>query len=175
MALKKELSVLLSILQSKISSLPAKVQPRAVSDLQSIFHNYENIEDPSHLEAIRKRAQNKLVILEMSQEAAPQTDQAAGVKTFIFRDGRVVEGKSDLKLTPDYSNWYAGNVDPQDLRRHKDLMDRVHYSGPFWEGRPRNISVLDEENPQYEHVEPEQHPPESLREEKENSFVAVKR
>jgi hypothetical protein len=175
MALKKELSVLYNLLQHKITLLPLKFRSRATTDLNLIFHNYDLTEDISDLEKIKQKAENKLVILEMSQEAAPKIEKIPGFQNFIIKDGRVTEGTSEKKLIPDYSNWYAGNVDPQDLRRHKDLMDRVHYDGPFWEGRPRNMSVLDEVNPQYHDVEPEPHPPESLREEKENAFEAVKR
>ena len=83
--------------------------------------------------------------------------------------------KAVFFIVLEYSNWYGANVDPQDLRRHKDLLDRQHYSGPFWEGRPKNPSILEEENPRYEKVDPEEHPDESLREEKESSFEKVKR
>lgn len=175
MALKKELSALYSLLTSKIGNLPSKIRPRASQDLENIFKNFHSTEDPSILLAIKQKAENKLTILEMSQESAPKIQNIPGVKNFIFKDGKIEEGKSEKKVSPDYSNWYAGNVDPQDLRRHKDLLDRQHYSGPFWEGRKRNPSILDEENPKYEKVDPEPHPSESLREEKENAFDVVKR
>lgn len=175
MALKKELAALYSLLTTKINNLPSRIRPRAAQDLENIFRNYEITEDSNMLQAIKQKAENKLVILEMSQEASPKIQNIPGVKNFVFKDGRIEEGKSDKKITPEYSNWYGGNVDPQDLRRHKDLLDRQHYSGPFWEGRKRNPSILDEENPKYEKVDPEPHPPESLREEKENAFEVVKR
>ena len=47
----------------------------------------------------------------------------------------------------EFSNWYAGNVDPGDLKKHKEMLDRQHFSGPFWKNRPKPISVLKEENP----------------------------
>ena len=42
--------------------------------------------------------------------------------------------KSELNLRRDsfYSNWNAANVDPDDLRKHKELLDRQHFKGPFW-------------------------------------------
>jgi hypothetical protein len=175
MALKKELSLLYNILSTKIKSLPLNIRPRASRDLEDIFYNYNIIEDQVKLEAIKKRAENKLVILDMSVESGPKSVSVPGVKNFIVKDGKVEEGKSEVKFQPDYSNWYGGNVDPQDLRRHKDLLDRQHYSGPFWEGRKRNPSIIDEENPRYDNVAPEPHPDESLRAEKESSFEAVKR
>ena len=175
MALKKELFTLYSILTTKIQALPTRARPRAVRDLEDIFMDYSQIEDQEKLEAIKKRAENKLVILDMSTNTTVAPMSIPGVKNFIVKDGKVQEGRSEAKMAPDYSNWYGGNVDPHDLRRHKDLLDRQHYSGPFWEGRPRNPSIIDEENPRYEKVEPEAHPDISLREEKENSFEVVKR
>jgi hypothetical protein len=175
MALKKEISVLYNLLTSKIQALPMKARPRASRDLQSIFGNYESIQDDSVLDSIKKRAENKLFILDMSTESKAIPIEVPGVKNFIVKDGKVQEGRSEVKCSPDYSNWYGGNVDPQDLRRHKDLLDRQHYSGPFWEGRSKNPSVLDEENPKYETVEPESHPDISLKKEKELAFNQVKR
>lgn len=65
-----------------------------------------------------------------------------------------MKGKADRKEKVDYSNWHAGNVDPDDLkkyfylwRRHKDLLDRQHFRGPFWEGKPMPKSVLNDQNP----------------------------
>ena len=175
MALKAELSALYNLLTHKVQTLPLKVRSRAFLDLEEIFHNYQQIEDLPSLETIKNRAENKLLILEMTSEPKIAPIPIPGVKNYIVKDGRVEEGKSEVKFSPEYSNWYGGNVDPQDLRRHKDLLDRQHYSGPFWEGRPRNPSVIDEENPKYEKVDPEPHPDESLRAEKESSFEKVKR
>ena len=175
MSLKKELSLLYNIISTKIQGLPPRVRSRASHDLEDIFANYKAIEDTSALESIKKRAENKLTILEMSSVVPAAPVDIPGVKHFIVKDGKVEEGKSEIKITPEYSNWYGANVDPQDLRRHKDLLDRQHYSGPFWEGRPKNPSILEEENPRYEKVDPEEHPDESLREEKESSFEKVKR
>lgn len=173
--MKKELTLLYNLLSTKIQSLPTRVRSRASHDLENIFQNYQNIEDLAELESIKKRAENKLIILDMSTTQAPQPVPVPGVRSFIVKEGKVEEGKSEIKFSPEYSNWYGGNVDPQDLRRHKDLLDRQHYSGPFWEGRQRNPSILEEENPRYEKVEPEAHPDISLQEEKESAFEAVKR
>lgn len=34
-----------------------------------------------------------------------------------------------------FSNWSAGNVDPESFKRHKQLLDRQHYGGDFWKGK----------------------------------------
>lgn len=58
-------------------------------------------------------------------------------------------------------------------------MDRMHYRGPFWEGKPKPRSVLDESNPLQmgfaddEKPQAEVHP--SMSEEKEERWEKVKR
>lgn len=35
-----------------------------------------------------------------------------------MKDGKLVEGEAPIRETVDFSNWYAGNVDPEDLKRY---------------------------------------------------------
>lgn len=35
-----------------------------------------------------------------------------------MEDGKLVEGKAAKRETVDFSNWYAGNADPEDLKRY---------------------------------------------------------
>jgi hypothetical protein len=48
----------------------------------------------------------------------------------VLRDGKLVEGKAEVREKATYSNWYCSNADPEDLRKHRELMDRQHYKGP---------------------------------------------
>lgn len=176
MALKRELAQLLTSLLSKAELLPPKVKSRTVSEIQEMFTNYEKIDNDQILDILKTRALSKLTILEMSvPDPQPVPVSDLGVKKYVFKDGKLVEGEGMKKLEVDYSNWYAGNVDPADLRRHKELMDRMCYRGPFWENRKRNPSILEEEA-KYDYVPPETPPPEDLRKKKEQeSFEYVKR
>lgn len=178
MSLKKELGSLYQLLLSKAGLLPARGAARASKDIHAMFCNYESIENDVLLANIREQAQTKLTIMEMSspEEEPAKVVDVPGTRRYFTKDGEVHKGGATEKFFPEYSNWYGGNVDPQDLRRHKDLLDRQHYSGPFWEDRPRNPSILDEENPVYDKIDPEPHPPESLRKAKEeDAFEMVKR
>lgn len=38
--------------------------------------------------------------------------------TYILQDGKLVEGHAEKRQNVDYSNWYAGNVDPEDMKRY---------------------------------------------------------
>ncbi len=52
------------------------------------------------------------------------------------------KGKAAPRPSVDVSNWFAANVDPEDLRKHRELLDRQHYRGPVWEGQ-KVTSVVD--------------------------------
>ena len=44
--------------------------------------------------------------------------------TYILRDGKLVKGKAERREQATYSNWYASNADPEDIYKHRELMDR---------------------------------------------------
>ena len=76
------------------------------------------------------------------------------LENFVFRDGKMIKGKAKKRKTTSYSNWHSGNIDPDDLRKHRELLDRQHFGGPFWDGiKPR--SVLDEV-PIFQKIDPSQ-------------------
>ena len=63
----------------------------------------------------------------------PKSEKEEGITeagTYILRDGKLVKGKAELREQAQFSNWYCSNADPEDIRRHRELMDRMHYRGP---------------------------------------------
>ena len=68
-----------------------------------------------------------------------------------MKEGKLIKGEAIKKILAEHSNWFAANVDPDDLRRyniyfrHKELLDRQYFRGPFWEGKPKPKSVMDED------------------------------
>jgi len=62
-------------------------------------------------------------------------------------DGEIVEGKSEWRKKSLFSNWNGSNPDPEDLLKHRELLDRQHFMGPFWEGKKKPPTV--EEDPRY--------------------------
>ena len=77
-----------------------------------------------------------------------------------MRDGKLVKGQGESREKALFSNWYCSNADPEDLRRHRELMDRQHYRGPKWEGIGVPRSVIEEVDPVYKNVEADSHPTE---------------
>ena len=53
-----------------------------------------------------------------------------GSGTYVLRNGKLVKGEGEVREKATYSNWYCSNADPEDIRRHRELMDRQHYKGP---------------------------------------------
>jgi len=48
----------------------------------------------------------------------------------VLRNGKLVKGEGETREKATYSNWYCSNADPEDIRKHRELMDRQHYKGP---------------------------------------------
>eukprot|EP00347_Sterkiella_histriomuscorum_P022422 403338547 len=91
-----------------------------------------------------------------TQEEVKEGIQGSG--TYVLRNGKLVPGQGETREQAQYSNWYCSNADPEDIRRHRELMDRMNYRGPKWEGIGVPKSVLEEFNPRYRKVEGEEHP-----------------
>jgi len=90
-----------------------------------------------------------------------EADKATGIDdagTYILRDGKLVKGKAEIREQAPFSNWYCSNADPEDIRRHREMMDRMHYRGPKWEGIGVPKTAIEEENPIYKPREQEDHP-----------------
>ena len=81
-----------------------------------------------------------------------------GSGTYVMRNGKLVEGKGEQREQATYSNWYCSNADPEDIRRHREMMDRMNYRGPKWEGIGVPKSIIEEKDPVYRKVEAEPHP-----------------
>ncbi|TNV73045.1 hypothetical protein FGO68_gene9940 [Halteria grandinella] len=92
------------------------------------------------------------------EEDKNQEGGIQGPGTYVLRDGKLVPGTGETREQAQYSNWYCSNADPEDIRRHRELMDRMHYRGPKWEGQGVPKSILEEYDPTYRKVDPDPHP-----------------
>ena len=132
-------------------------------DLKSIFEKRAVDSDPFHDtdEAFLDKLDGEINIdLHGNMEVVERGDKG-GIKeagTYVLRNGKLVPGKGIEREKATFSNWYCSNADPEDIRRHRELMDRMNYRGPKWEGIGIPKSVLEEENPVYRKVDSEPHP-----------------
>lgn len=97
-------------------------------------------------------------LIDRSEQKPTEDGGISEPGTYILRNGKLVPGKGMVREPASHTNWYASNADPEDIRRHRELMDRMHYRGPKWEGIGVPKSILEEENPVYRKVDPEAHP-----------------
>ena len=77
--------------------------------------------------------------------------------TYVMRDGKLVKGKGK-KREKAISNWHSSNADPEDIMRHRELMDRMSYKGPVWDGIGVPKTGMEEVNPTYRKVDKEEDP-----------------
>jgi hypothetical protein len=69
----------------------------------------------SEIEKKKKAPDLKFVDYENETELIDRDNLMSG--NYYIKDGVLVKGDPDLRSTALYSNWHAGNVDPQDLQR----------------------------------------------------------
>lgn len=72
---------------------------------------------------------------ELKLEVTGEINSMDGRETYVMRNGQLVKGKAEKREQTDHSNWHAGNADPEDLRKHRELMDRMNFKGPQWEDK----------------------------------------
>ena len=59
------------------------------------------------------------------------------VLQFVEDTEKLIRG---VREEVEFVNWGAGNIDPEDLKRHKDLLKRQYFAGEFWQGKERPVS-----------------------------------
>lgn len=110
------------------------------------------------------------------EESNGSPNSKEGVQNFVYKNGRIQMGEAEKRALAEHSNWVAANADPDDLRKHKELLDRQYFRGPTWEGKKTPMSILDEKNPEYYEVEKEDLPNrDQTKEAVEGRFEKVKR
>lgn len=62
---------------------------------------------------------------------------------FIWKDGKLVPGQGKLRKVSTIVNWNSSNLDPKELNKHRELLDRQHFLGPLWDGIKKK-SLYDE-------------------------------
>ena len=52
------------------------------------------------------------------------------------------QGEGSRDFVPK-TNWGYGNIDPDLIKRHKELTDRQYFMGPHWRGKPKPLIYED--------------------------------
>lgn len=116
-------------------------------DYNLYWNNMLDNTDPS--KNITNNQENKEKTQSQEQEEEEEKSSVNKNQTgkYIMKDGKLVKGEAERRNLVDFSNWVAANVDPEDLKKHRELLDRQHFRGPVWEGKKIPSSILDEKNP----------------------------
>uniref|UniRef100_A0A7S1CI62 Complex 1 LYR protein domain-containing protein n=1 Tax=Bicosoecida sp. CB-2014 TaxID=1486930 RepID=A0A7S1CI62_9STRA len=127
--------------------LPEAKRPGAVSDIRSSWHKHLTATDDETVRALFRKAQSRL---DYARATTPRAKWEAaglgtaestvegeedgsgegdGVRRYVVDRGQVVDGKAAAKRKAKYSNWNERNVDPDQLARHRHLLERQHFGG----------------------------------------------
>lgn len=120
---------------------------------------FKKAEDQYHSEINEEPAQKTEADKNSEKKNVSQKIGKSGVYQYV--DGEVKLKESDPRKQAAYSNWDAGNADPEDLEKHKQLLDRQYFGGPIWDGKPKPVKAEDDVADvieDYEDVEGETHP-----------------
>ena len=75
-----------------------------------------------------------------SHEKMAVTNRAANGKRAVHTDE--VHGRGKRDFVP-MTNWGHGNVDPDLMTKHKEQLDRQHFMGQHWRGKPKPLIYED--------------------------------
>ena len=67
--------------------------------------------------------------------SAADGDAAMAGGTFVCRDGKLVSSAALREGKARHSQWDGGNLDPDSVRKHQQLLERQHFGGPTWANR----------------------------------------
>ncbi len=133
-----------------------------------VEENYDNIEGELDLDA---HGNLKFRPKDGDKKGEGITDSG----TYVLRDGKLVKGSGESREQAEFTNWYCSNADPEDIRRHREMMDRMTYRGPKWDGIGVPKTSMEEMNPVYPNRPAEPHPSEKPETEGKKEFEFVVR
>jgi hypothetical protein len=143
--------LLVATLLSFIKRLPPKHQPVLQGQVRDIVAQHP---DPAaaakHLDyklkflqlafpkvALEPPSQEPELEFELHQGQMRQVDDYG--THFHVREGQLRPGPAEPRAQTSFMNWFADNVDPEDMERHRKQLARMHYQGEQWpQGRPRS-------------------------------------
>jgi len=59
------------------------------------------------------------------KSSTEKTIDKSGIYKWV--DGKLIESQHEPRFQTEHTNWDAGNADPEDLQKHKELLDRQYF------------------------------------------------
>ena len=128
---------------SMVNKLPDPPLPDNIdSEIKELPGNL-SIREISHLIQMKVLDADQQGIAKKVTDTRLDENNELSIETGVYhlKNGKLCRGESESRDFALYSNWNASNVDPDDLNKHKELLDRQHFRGPFWEGKEKPQSI----------------------------------
>lgn len=113
-------------LSRRVGSLPAERRADALGQLRQGFRANVHVTDPAEVAKLVQHASSKLAYLRMITPTL-RGELGEGAGTYVFRDGRMQQGRAGVEAGARYSAYDATNLDPESLSRHHRLVERQHF------------------------------------------------
>jgi hypothetical protein len=113
-------------LHRRIASLPAERRAGALEELRGGFRANSHVSDEATLAKLVQQGNSKLAFLKMITPT-PTSEMGGNTGTFVFRDGKVQDGRAGAVSGARHSSYDATNLDPDQVARHQRLVDRQHF------------------------------------------------
>lgn len=108
-----------------------------INRIKSEFKNNKTA-NQEFINDLIKKGENHLSFLKSITPKIPKS-HSEGNKKYIMKDGKLEEIEHLQKSSKALSNFTAGNIDPDQLRRHQYLVDRQHFKAGPLKDYPKNV------------------------------------
>jgi hypothetical protein len=162
MSLRPNIKGIIAIIQKAVAQAPVDKQPLLNNKITRVVDKYQRLDPQANDPSFLRELEFNLNFIKLSfphldyspprdaPEDAPNEVEEARVheefielenkeqvQKFVEETEQVLRG---VREEVEFSNWGAGNIDPEDLKRHKELLKRQYFAGEFWKGKEKPVS-----------------------------------
>jgi hypothetical protein len=63
----------------------------------------------------------------LKENEREQKEQQQQEVTYTVQNGKLIKRVNGVRAEVDFKNWYLGNADPEDLKKHKQMLERQFF------------------------------------------------
>lgn len=63
----------------------------------------------------------------LKENEREQKEQQQEEVTYTVQNGKLIKRVNGVRAEVDFKNWYLGNADPEDLKKHKQMLERQFF------------------------------------------------
>ncbi len=112
-----------------LENAPQKQQ--SLNDIRTSFRSHAKETNTERIEQLYQEGQKRLAFLKTITPRLPGTRAKMQPREhFVVRNGELMEDRAQQKKLRGFNDM---RLDPEDFERHKRLLDRQHFGGPYWQ------------------------------------------